>query len=191
MQSPVNWALLGLVIERASYAYELAQRFERTYEGALTLSSVSQVYTAIGALEGRGLIEEIAGTRSGRQPKPIYRVTATGLEQYRGWLVTQAQESARRRRLFVLQLGALTRDPQAALTVVERFEEACLEEAGATPITGRGAGDGGDGADEDSSTEGNSGLIARLLAEESRLAVGAKLEWVQYARRELKAMVPR
>ena len=40
MQSPVNWALLGLVIERPSYAYELAQRFERTYDGRR--SSLSQ-----------------------------------------------------------------------------------------------------------------------------------------------------
>jgi DNA-binding PadR family transcriptional regulator len=29
MRSLVNWALLGLVIERPSYAYELARRFER------------------------------------------------------------------------------------------------------------------------------------------------------------------
>ena len=35
MQSPVNWALLGLVIERPSYAYELAKRFERTYGSVL------------------------------------------------------------------------------------------------------------------------------------------------------------
>jgi DNA-binding PadR family transcriptional regulator len=38
MQSPVNWALLGLVIERPSHAYELAHRFDRTYDGALSLS---------------------------------------------------------------------------------------------------------------------------------------------------------
>src|ERR1700731_3478506 len=55
MQSHVNWALLGLVIERPSYAYELAQRFERTYDGSLALSSVSHVYTALRALQDRGL----------------------------------------------------------------------------------------------------------------------------------------
>ena len=35
MHSPVNWALLGLIIERPSYAYALAQRFERTYGSPL------------------------------------------------------------------------------------------------------------------------------------------------------------
>lgn len=35
MRSPLNWALLGLVIQRPSYGYELVQRFERIYEDAL------------------------------------------------------------------------------------------------------------------------------------------------------------
>src|ERR1700689_1594364 len=89
MHSPVNWALLGLVIERPSYAYELAQRFDRTYDGALPLSSTSPVYTALGALSDRGLIEGLAGPRVGRQPKPRYRATAKGLEDYCEWLVGQ------------------------------------------------------------------------------------------------------
>src|ERR1022692_333686 len=87
MQSPVNWALLGLVIERPSYAYELAQRFERTYQAALTLSSISHVYTALAALRSRSLIEELPGTRAGRQPKPHYRATAKGLQDYGQWLI--------------------------------------------------------------------------------------------------------
>jgi hypothetical protein len=30
MRSPINWGLLGLLIQRPSYGYELVQRFERT-----------------------------------------------------------------------------------------------------------------------------------------------------------------
>src|SRR3981081_4599722 len=95
-QSPVNWALLGLVIERPSYAYELAQRFERAYDGALSLSSTSHVYTALGTLQNRSLIEEVPGTRSGRQPKPRYRATPSGVEEYRDWLVEQFGDNRRR-----------------------------------------------------------------------------------------------
>jgi DNA-binding PadR family transcriptional regulator len=76
MHSPVCWALLGLVIERPSHAYELAQRFDRTYEGVLALSSVSHAYKALATLESRSLIEEVPGTRAGRLPKPRYRATA-------------------------------------------------------------------------------------------------------------------
>jgi DNA-binding PadR family transcriptional regulator len=178
MQSQVNWALLGLVIERPSYAYELAQRFDRTYAGVLTLSSVSHAYTALAALRERGLIEELPGTREGRQPKPHYRATAKGLEDYGEWLVAQLGEDLRRQRLFILSLATFTRDPRKALELLARYEQACLEEARATPIaphTGACAG----GAPE---------LAARLAAEESRLGVGARLAWVEYARRELMAL---
>jgi DNA-binding PadR family transcriptional regulator len=178
MQSPVNWALLGLIIERPSYAYELAQRFERTYEGVLSLSSVSHAYTAIAALRERSLIEEVPGTRSGRQPKPHYRASAKGVEDYREWLVRQAGEDRRRQRLFVLQLAALARNPEAALEVVEQYEAVCLQEAATIPIAS--GGDTGDAGAE---------LRARLIAEEDRHAIGAKLAWAQYARRELKALI--
>jgi DNA-binding PadR family transcriptional regulator len=178
MHSPVNWALLGLVIERPSYAYELAQRFERTYDGVLSLSSVSHVYTALGTLRDRAMIEEIAGTRTGRQPKPRYRATAAGVEDYREWLLGQLGEERRRQRLFVLQLAALTRNPEAALGIVSDYERECLAEAAKTPLAHR----------EDGAVDGNGELVARLVAEEHRLAVGAKLAWVQYAQRELRAL---
>jgi DNA-binding PadR family transcriptional regulator len=177
MHSPVNWALLGLVIERPSYAYELAQRFERTYQGALSLSSVSHVYTALATLKSRALIEEIPGVREGRRPRR-FAATAKGLEDYREWLLSQLSEDRRRQRLFVLQLAALTRDPREALEIIADYEGACLAEAGNTPL---GSGQG-------VASVGGSELAARLLAEEHRLALGAKLAWAQYARRELSGL---
>src|ERR1700684_4706111 len=92
MHSQVNWALLGLVIERPSYAYELARRFERTYRDVLSLSSKSHVYTALGALQDRALIEEVPSTRTGRQPRPRYRATARGVQGYAEWIVSQVEE---------------------------------------------------------------------------------------------------
>jgi DNA-binding PadR family transcriptional regulator len=178
MTSPVNWALLGLIIDRPSYAYELAQRFERAYLGVLSLSSTSHVYTALGALASRSLIEEIAGTHGGRQPKPRYQATARGGEEYRDWLVGQLAEDRRRQRLFVLELAALTRNPAAARDVIDRYEEACHTEASMIPIPAL------DGAP----LNGSSDFIVRVLSEENRLAVGAKLSWVQYMRRELTAL---
>jgi len=178
MQSLVNWALLGLVIERPSYAYELAQRFERTYEGVLSLSSISHVYTALGTLRERALVEEVPGTRSGRQPKPHYRVTEEGVEEYRSWLVGQIDEERRRQRLSVVQLAALGRHPEQALEVIARYEQACLEEARDTQIA----------VGQDSTGDGTAALIARLVGEGDRLAVGAKLAWVQYARHEFQAL---
>ncbi len=178
MQSPVNWALLGLVIERPSYAYELAQRFERAYGGALSLSSTSHAYTALDALRRRSLIEEVPGTRAGRQPKPRYRATAKGVEGYRDWLVGQMREERRRQRLFVLELAALGSNPEVALDTLSRYEQACLQEAHETPTAPRDC----------AAFDAGSDFTERLLCEENRLAVAAKLSWVRYARRELQAI---
>jgi DNA-binding PadR family transcriptional regulator len=179
MRSLVNWALLGLVIDRPSYAYELAQRFEREYGDAVRLASASHVYTALATLRSRGLVEELAGTRSERQPKPHYRATQQGISQYHDWLVAQLSEERQRQRLLVLQLGALARNPKAALEILARYEASCLELAGSLPIDTR----------EDTDAAGD--LTARLIAEESRLTVGSKLAWVQYARQEFKALATR
>ncbi len=178
MQSPVNWALLGLVIERPSYAYELAQRFDRTYEGALSLSSTSHVYTALRSLLDRELIEEVPGGGTGRQPKPRYGATREGLEHYQRQLVGQLADERRRQRLFAMEVAALMSHPELARSVIEGYEQACLQEASESPLPSQ------DGSAEDAGSR----LAERLVSEESRLAVGARLAWVQYVRRELKAI---
>ncbi len=178
MQSPVNWALLGLVIERPSYAYELAHRFDRTYDGALCLSSTSHVYTALAALEQRGLVEEVPGSGTGRQPKPCYRAADSAVELYQQWLIGQLAEERRRQRLFAIELAALMSRPEVARGVIDGYEQACLQEASDTPLR---CGDANPG-------ETVSQLAERLIEEENRLAVGARLAWVQYVRRELQAI---
>jgi hypothetical protein len=168
MHSSVNWALLGLIIERPSYAYELARRFERTYGDALSLSSTSHAYVALGKLKDRGLVEELPGTRTGRQPKPHYRATARagGLSP----VVDRAgREERRRQRVFLLAL-ALARDPDRAMQIVEDYEQACLGETYDRDL------------ERDGALRGALELQARLIAEERRLAVGAKIAWARYAR---------
>lgn len=182
MRSLVNWALLGLVIERPSYAYELAQRFEQTYGDALSLSSVSHVYTALGTLQDRALIEELPGTRTGRQPKPHYRATAQGLQDYHEWLIGQVAEEHKRQRVFFLQLTALMRDPGQAMKILEDYERAYLDEA---------AKDTPAGAGPDRTSNGASGLAARLVGDQERWAMGTRLSWIHHARRELKTFVAR
>lgn len=178
MQSAVHWALLGLVIERPSYGYELAHRFEHAYEGMLHLSGISYVYTALDTLKRRGMVEEIPGTRAGRQPKPRYRATPLGVGAYQERLTEQISDNLRRSRLFARQLAAFAQEPERALEIIERYGEACLAEAGeATVIT-----------PDASSPDAVTGLANRLVSEESRLALGAKLPWVEYARREFKAL---
>lgn len=182
MTSPVNWALLGLVIERPSYGYELVQRFERMYGDVLRLSSTSHIYTALTALQDRNMIEVMpratADDRGGeRQPKPHYRATAIGARGYREWLVLQGREEHQRSQLFVRQLAIFAHDPNAALDLIASYRQACLDAAGGMSIVSADATPGV-----------GSELMARLAAEQERLAIGATLAWTNYARREFEQL---
>jgi DNA-binding PadR family transcriptional regulator len=178
MHSAVNWGLLGLVIERPSYAYELAQRFERAYEGAVSLSSPSHVYTALASLRERGLVEELHEETRSTRFRTRYQATALGLEEHAQWLVAQVSEERRRQRLLVIQLGALAGTPQRAIAVLDAFEQACMVEVAAAPVAGE-------------EIPGTTGLVSRLIGEDTRLALAAKLEWAQYARVQVRALADR
>lgn len=181
MRSPINWALLALVIQRPSYGYELVQRLERTYADTVELSSRSQVYTALDSLAGRGLIEhaqEEPVIDPVRQPKLHYRATNAGVSAYEHWLVEQVSEDERRSRLIAQHFATL--DPEHALLVLERCADLCLQAAGRLPAE--------DGEQE---AERSEALAERLAGEEQRLRAGAVLSWIEYARSELKALTRR
>jgi len=178
MKSPVNWALLGLIIERESYAYELAQRFQRLYHDALALSSTSHVYTALDVLQSRALIEQLPGARGGRQPKPTYRATGLGIERYGEWLVGSVEEERRRQVLFVLELSTLAGNVDWVTEILDRYEQAWLERDNESALVNL----------DDIPDRPRAELIARLLARQHKLNVRAKLAWVRYARRELQQL---
>jgi DNA-binding PadR family transcriptional regulator len=177
MHSPVYWAVLGLVIERPSYAYELARRFERTYAGSLSISSPSHVYTALGTLRDRGLVE-IAADPAPTRSRQRWEATPLGVSEHAAWLVSQVQDERRRQRVLVAQLGALARTPQQALAALDAYEDACVQEIASAPPPG---------ADEGA---GITRLVARLTAEETRLTLASRLRWVQYTRAQLQAFAP-
>jgi DNA-binding PadR family transcriptional regulator len=178
MTSPVNWALLGLIIERESYAYELAQRFQSIYRNVILLSSTSHIYTALGVLQGRSLVEQVPSERTGRQPKPAYRATALGVRSFGNWLVGYAREDRRRQVMFVLGLSALAGSPRAALGILERYEQEWLEPGDRTGLLAL-----------DSAPAGPSGeLIRRILSEDNELTAPAKPVWVRHARTALEEL---
>jgi len=174
MTSQVNWALLGLLLARPGYGYQLMRRFEAAYGDVLALGSESHVYTALNELSRRGLIEELtdapaARTGTNRQPKVRYRATAAGAEAYRERMFEQAGADRRQSQLFVRQLAAMEHEPAVALEILARYEQACLAETRRKPA-------------------GCEQLLDRLLAVESRLAMESRLPWVEYARDQFSAL---
>jgi len=193
MRSAVNWAVLGLVIERPSYGYELFQRLERRYGGVLD-PPISQIYAALNALERASLIEplleeepaaepeERLRASAKRQPKVHYRATASGARAFREWVADQMREDPRHVEMLRRIAGTAAAGVDRAGTMralVDAYERACVEEAsqlplppardGATPAVAAGE------------------LVERLVLEARRGLLDAHFAWIAYARKEIEA----
>ena len=183
MRSPINWAVLGLVIERPGHGYDLFQRFDSAYAGAIELSTHSQINGAVKALEQRSLIERLPADDPGpeapgrpRSTAIVYKATAKGLRDYQQWLLAYSPRNADAPGVFARQLAGL---PAAtALAVIERYERTCLSEISSTRV------DRADAGAPSSAPE----LQGRLIAEEKYLALAAKIQWARYARNQIKAL---
>jgi hypothetical protein len=126
------------------------------------------------------LIEEVEVSDDDRRmPRVHYRVTGKGVLAYQDRLLAQMRENDRRSRLLARQLALLVPEPGLALEVLDRYERECLEEAEQAPaIVARVRGD----------REPAAHVAGRLAAEERRVSLDARLAWVEYARRELRAL---
>jgi DNA-binding PadR family transcriptional regulator len=175
MTSPVHWALLGLVIEEPSYGMEFYRRYESKYGDVLPISESSHIYTGLKELERRGFVEELwAGV--GRQPKPRYRATRSGVRSYIERLVEQADVERDRPELWVRQLGAFVHEPAVALDVIERFERRYLKGAGST-----------ESQSHDTASDAHE-LIDNLVVDRQHLAEGEMVTWLQHAHDGFEAL---
>lgn len=183
MTSRVNWAVLGLLIEKgAGHGYALCQRFDSVYEGVLSASE-SHIYRALDGLESRGFIEEVPGSRAvrsgaDRRVTVSYRATAEGVRGFRERLFAQVREDRRPGWVFLRQLAVFAHEPEVGLQILADLEQEYVEEASRASIA----------SPDDSSMDVVSRLATRLAAEESRLAGEGKLPLIRYARREFEAL---
>ncbi len=180
IRSPIYWALLGILIKRPTYGYAVLKRFEREYGSLLPLSGDGHIYTALNVLEDKGLIERVPGESGAkRQPKPSYRVTPEGERGFFDWVATRTCHDRLQWQVFVRQLVATAlRKPGVALQILDCCEHAYLAEADdASRVASFG----------DRSCEEDDGLATRLIADERRLTIGGRLDWINNARKDIQA----
>lgn len=190
MRSAVNWAVLGLVIERPSYGYELFQRLERRYGGVLD-PPISQIYAALNALERASLIEPLPAAEAEsdgvpsarRQPKVHYRATASGARAFRAWVAEGMRDDPQHAELLRRIAGAAAAagvDRVAAMReLVDVYERACLEEASRLPLPPARSGT------TPAAAAGE--LVERLVLAARRGMLDANFAWIDYARKEIDA----
>ena len=128
----VRLAVLGFLVERPSYGYELAQRLDSRFpDWGLAPTGV---YAALNKLERQEQVriigERPAGTRRA-PPRTIYESTPEGREAFRGWLAESSAMDPNRQALDMkIQLGGRESLP-LMIESTRRQEAVCMGELSA------------------------------------------------------------
>lgn len=127
-------AVLGLLVERSGYGYDLIHRFNDRFGAAWNLNQ-STVYASIDALYSSGFIvaRDPSGaartTRSGRpsrSPKVIYEATPPGIEYFATWLTAPIGKVDPVRSEVFLKVALATQEHALALLqVIDAHIDAC------------------------------------------------------------------
>jgi DNA-binding PadR family transcriptional regulator len=131
----VKYAVLGLLVQRRGYGYDLVQRFEEQVGPAWQLNA-GAIYVALDKLEQEGLVRPLVdadGTtpvtrrRTARgAPRVIYEATAQGAERFERWMADGSTMSPLREELHLKVALSHPRNLPRLIELTYEQEEACL-----------------------------------------------------------------
>lgn len=176
LTSPLQAIVLGLVIQRPSYGYEIANRCQRLCGSFLRMRYTS-VYGALGRLQELGLIEALdpMQSRPGPGARRRYRAIAKGGREYRRWMAQEISHETERAEL----LARIASDGRLGVAtirkVLDEYEHTLAHQARALaelrPL--------------DTSHPASTALCERLVQAERRISVAGLEEWLGVARDEI------
>lgn len=126
----VQNVVLGQLIQRRGYGYELADRL-RVWAGALQLSDAA-VYAALRQLESKGLASEVGREKAGlsagrRSPRVIFEATEKGRRHFDEWMASQPRKVPLREELHMQMLVAEDADVPHLIESLKAFERECRD----------------------------------------------------------------
>jgi DNA-binding PadR family transcriptional regulator len=126
----VKHAVLGLVIERPGYGYELIQRLEQRIEG--WRPSETAVYPALRSLRAEGMIRAREATADGAAVSAHrgvvwYEATDVGREEFRAWVRAPTDLAPQRDPFWLKVAFASPEDLPWLVELARELEAACLE----------------------------------------------------------------
>ena len=118
-------ALLGLLLHRSAYPYELADRLERRLGPAWAVNS-GQLYQTMNRLEQDGMIERVEDAQGTRDDRHVFAITGEGVEEFERWFedVTGRARLTRRPLLAKITLAGPER-LKDALAHIDAYELDC------------------------------------------------------------------
>lgn len=168
-------AVLGLVIERPGYGYQLAQRLEERF-GSSGFAP-SGVYSALDQLARdefvRSAGEMGAGRASRAAPRTIYEATEGGVDHFEAWMLDSSPTPPLRDELHMKIALCRPRNVPRLIDVVHGQELACL---GRLQDLRRVT-------DAEPANSQEWTRLMRMLAADAEVAFwNARIEWLQSAR---------
>jgi DNA-binding PadR family transcriptional regulator len=176
-------AVLGLVIERPGYGYDLARRLRERFDSSGF--APTGVYSALDQLRAEGLVR-IATTRSPPErsaehagPRTVYEATERGREQFDRWMLSATVPAHVRDELNMKIALSRPRDLPALIELARTQEEQCLSRL-QTLRRGAGAGAG----DKRSHAAGLAWrqVAALLVRDAEARQLQSRIEWLQRTR---------
>ena len=97
-------ALLGFLIQRSSYPYELEHRLLQRLGPAYAVNS-GQLSQTLKRMEEDGLIERVDPVAQGPKERHVFKATASGAEEFERWFAEEAKVTPLSRRALTVKLA--------------------------------------------------------------------------------------
>jgi PadR family transcriptional regulator AphA len=126
ISEPAEYAMLGLLKERAMHGYEMFQQFEHDTLGQIVHLEMSQMYAFLKKLERLGYIEAELEPQGTRPPRKIFHLKAEGEQVFFHWLTLPVEKPRDIRIFFLIKLYFVRRlQPSKAVQLITQQIEAC------------------------------------------------------------------
>jgi DNA-binding PadR family transcriptional regulator len=139
----MKYAVLGMLIERRGYGYDLANRLQRRL-GPGFRAAYGAVYVSLDQLAKEQLVAESKRVQVGRQVKVYYAATPAGEERFRAWMREAPSREPLRGELYLKLAVAQGDDLSLLRDELERLERECLRDIEAQTAQIDAHDDGGD-----------------------------------------------
>jgi DNA-binding PadR family transcriptional regulator len=118
-------ALLGLLIHRPAYRYQLGERLQERLGPSWAINS-GQLYQTVERMYEDGLIELVDGSREDRTERDVYAITASGVEEFDRWFEESTHDARQPRRPLLAKIALAGPDRlKEALRQIEAYERDC------------------------------------------------------------------
>jgi DNA-binding PadR family transcriptional regulator len=174
-------AVLGLVIERPGYGYQLAQRLDERF-GSSGFAP-SGVYSALDQLSRDDLVRSAgemgAGPARRAAPRTIYEATEEGVDHFEAWMLDPSPAPPLRDELHMKIALCRPRNLPRLIEMVAGQEQVCVGRLQDLKRLTQGR----------SAASRDWAALMRMLATEAEVAFwNSRIEWLQNARELLEQL---